>query len=251
MRQGLRLDGKRILVTGGSRGIGAEIVKVLAREGARVAFTYSSNQASAEALLKELPAHSGNHLIVSANVAEESSVDALFEKVLETFGGLDGLVNNAGITQDQLILRMKVEDFQKVIDTNLKGSFLCSKAAVKPMMKQRSGSLVHITSVVGQTGNPGQVNYSASKAGVEAMSKSIAQELATRNVRSNCVAPGFIETDMTAALNDSQRQALLSKVPMGRIGKGEDVALACVFLLSDESNYITGSTINVNGGLLC
>lgn len=248
----MRLKGKRIIVTGGSRGIGADIVLSLASQGARVAFSYASNKDSAEALLSKLsPCPLGPHCIVPLDVSDESSVENLFKTVLEAFGGIDGLVNNAGITGDQLILRMKTEDFKKVVDTNLTGAFLCSRAAIKPMMKQRAGSIVHITSVIGQTGNPGQANYAASKAGIEALSKSIAQELGSRNVRSNCIAPGFIESDMTRALNDGQRQAILDKVPMGRIGKGEDVAQACVFLLSDESNYITGSTINVNGGLLC
>lgn len=243
----MRLKGKKIIITGGSRGIGAEIVKLCAKEGAQIAFSYSHRRESAEALLKELPGE--GHIIEALDIGSESSVDAFFDKAITTFGGLDGLVNNAGVTQDQLILRMKVDDFDKVINTNLRGSFLCTKAAIKPMLKARIGSIVHITSVIGQTGNPGQANYAASKAGIEAMSKSIALELSSRNIRSNCVAPGFIETEMTAALNDQQKAAIMDRIPMGRIGKGADVAQACVFLLSDESNYITGHTVQVNGGL--
>lgn len=243
----MRLKGKKIIITGGSRGIGAEIVKLCAQEGARVAFSYSHRREAAEALLKEL--HGEGHFIEALDIGSESSVDAFFDKAITTFGGLDGLVNNAGITQDQLILRMKVDDFDKVINTNLRGSFLCTKAAIKPMLKARAGALVHITSVIGQTGNSGQANYAASKAGIEAMSKSVALELSSRNIRSNCVAPGFIETEMTAALNDQQKAAIMDRVPMGRIGRGADVAQACVFLLSDESNYITGHTVQVNGGL--
>ena len=242
-----RLEGKCIIVTGGSRGIGAEIVKQAAREGARVAFTYTSNKDAAEALLKELPGT--DHMVGSLDLADESSVEQFFENVLKNFGGLDGLVNNAGITQDQLILRMKTQDFDKVIQTNLRGTFLCMRAAAKPMLKARKGSIVNITSVIGQTGNAGQVNYAASKAGIEAMSKSIALELASRSVRSNCIAPGFIGTEMTNQLTDQQRQSILSKVPLGKIGSGADVAHAVVFLLSDEASYITGTTLNVNGGL--
>jgi 3-oxoacyl-[acyl-carrier protein] reductase len=243
----VRLKGKRIIVTGGSRGIGADIVRLCASEGARIAFSYSTRKESAEALLKEIPGE--GHLVEALNISDESSVEAFFEKAIGAFGGLDGLVNNAGITQDQLILRMKADDFDKVVQTNLRGAFLCTKASIKPMMKARLGSIVNITSVIGQTGNAGQANYAASKAGIEGLSKSIALELSSRNVRSNCVAPGFIESEMTGALNDQQKAVIMDKIPMGRIGKGSDVAQACVFLLSDESNYITGHTLNVNGGL--
>ncbi len=242
-----RLEGKNIIVTGGSRGIGAEIVKQLALEGARVAFTYTSRKDSSEALLKELPG--SGHFIDALDLSDEASVDHFFNEVLKNFGTIDGLVNNAGVTQDQLILRMKTQDFDKVIQTNLRGTFLCTRAAVKPMLKARKGSIVNITSVIGQTGNAGQVNYAASKAGIEAMSKSIALELASRSIRSNCIAPGFIGTEMTNQLTESQRESILSKVPLGKIGSGADVAYAVVFLLSDESSYITGTTLNVNGGL--
>ena len=183
------------------------------------------------------------------NVSDEASVASGFEQVLSHFGKLDGLVNNAGITKDQLLLRMKTEDFMSVIDTNLKGTFLCTRAAVKAMLKARKGSIVNITSVIGEMGNAGQSNYAASKAAVEAFSKSAAQEVGSRGIRLNCVAPGFIVTEMTDALNEQQKTAILSKVPLGTLGDVDDVANATAFLLSPESKYITGHTLSVNGGL--
>lgn len=243
----MRLKNKKIIITGGSRGIGADIVRTCAQEGAKVAFTYSTRKDSAELILKDLPGD--GHFIGQMDLSNEDSVNSFFDSAIKHLGGIDGLVNNAGITQDQLILRMKTEDFDKVIQTNLRGSFLCARAAVKPMLKARSGSIVHITSVIGQTGNPGQANYAASKAGIEALSKSVALELASRSIRSNCIAPGFIETEMTGQLTEEQKQAILGKVPLGRIGSGRDIAMACVYLLSDESGYITGTTLNINGGL--
>ena len=242
-----RLAGKKVIVTGGSRGIGATLVQVLAKEGATVAFSYSTSQESAEKIKAELPG--SGHFVGKMDLTDESSIDNFFSKILEYWGGVDGLVNNAGLTQDQLILRMKSEDFDRVIQANLRGTFLCTKSALKPMLKARKGSVVHITSVIGQTGNPGQANYAASKAGIEAMSKSIALELASRAIRSNCIAPGFIETEMTGQLTEAQRAGILERVPLGRIGSPHDVSMAAVFLLSDESNYITGCTLNVNGGL--
>jgi 3-oxoacyl-[acyl-carrier protein] reductase len=183
------------------------------------------------------------------NVAEEDSVKKGFQEILQQFETIDGLVNNAGITKDQLMLRMKIEDFDSVIQTNLRGSFLCSREVLKPMIRAKKGSIVHITSVVGEMGNPGQANYSASKGGIEAFSKSIALEVASRQVRSNCVAPGFIESDMTDALTEIQKKALFDRIPMGFIGSGNDVAHAVCFLLSDESRYVTGQTLSVNGGI--
>ncbi len=241
------LSGKKIMVTGSSRGIGAGIARLLADEGAHIAITYSSSEGPARDVLASLKGT--GHMIVSLQVADEASVSAAFAKVLETFGTLDGLVNNAGITKDQLLLRMKQEDFQSVMDTNLKGTFLCTKLAVKTMMKARKGSIVNITSVIGQTGNAGQANYAASKAGVEAFSKSIAQEVGSRQVRVNCVAPGFIVTDMTDQLTEEQKTGILSKVPLETLGQTEDVAHAVAFLLSDKARYITGHTLSVNGGL--
>lgn len=241
------LGGKKILVTGGSRGIGAGIVKYLAHSGAHVAFTYSSKEASALEILKSL--NSDNHMILAMNISDEASVQQGVDKVLEKFGTLDGVVNNAGITKDQLLLRMKAEEFDEVINTNLRGTFLVTKAVMKPMMKARRGSVVHVTSVIGQTGNPGQANYAASKAGIEAFSKSVALELASRNIRSNCVAPGFIQSDMTDQLNEAQKKAILDKVPLASIGDVNDVATAVAFLLSDDAKYVTGQTLSVNGGL--
>lgn len=242
-----RFAGRCILVTGSSRGIGAAVARHLAENGARVAITYSSGQAAAEQVLASL---SGTgHISLHLNVADEGSVQSAFEKIAGDFGQLDGLVNNAGITKDQLLLRMKADDFQSVIDTNLRGTFLCTRSAVKMMLKARKGSIVNITSVIGEMGNAGQSNYAASKAGVEGFSKSIAQEVASRNIRVNCVAPGFIATEMTDVLTDQQRESILAKVPLHTMGDTSDVANAAAFLLSDESKYITGHTLSVNGGL--
>ena len=242
------LQGKKIFVTGGSRGIGAAIVRCLAEQGALVAFTYSSRPESADQILKSL-VHPDKHLIVQMNVADEQSVETACSTVLEKWGQIDGVVNNAGITKDGLFVRMKTEDFDNVIQTNLRGSFLVSKFFSKSMMKARSGSIVNISSVIGATGNAGQVNYSASKAGLVGMTKSIALELASRNVRANCVAPGFIATEMTDVLTDEAKQKITSEIPMEKIGEGSDVAYAVAFLLSDKSRYITGQTIHVNGGM--
>lgn len=242
-----RFDGKTVLVTGSSRGIGAGIAQSLAKQGARVAVTYSSNASSAEQVCTALEGK--GHLCLQLNVADEASVEQAFAKIAEEFGKLDYLVNNAGITKDQLLLRMKPDDFNAVIETNLRGTFLCTKAAVKLMLKARTGSIVNITSVIGQTGNAGQANYAASKAGIEAFSKSIAAEVASRSIRVNCVAPGFIVTEMTDVLSDTQKQAILDKVPLKSLGSVDDISSAVSFLLSDEAKYITGQTLSVNGGL--
>lgn len=241
------LSGKKILVTGGSRGIGASIVKVLAARGADVAFTYSSREDSAQEVLKQLP--SGNHFYVRMNVSDETSVDEGLKTVFSKWNEIDGLVNNAGITKDGLLLRMKAEDFSSVIDTNLKGTFLVTKAILKSMLKARKGSIVNITSVIGQMGNAGQANYSASKAGIESFSRSAALESASRGVRVNCVAPGFIATEMTGILTDEQKKQILTHIPLERIAEPEEVSYAVAFLLSDESKYITGQTLGVNGGM--
>lgn len=242
------LNGKKYLVTGGSRGIGAGIVQHLANLGAHVAFTYSSNQAAAEKVLSGLK-NPGNHMMIQMDVTQEKSMEEAIAKVLEKFQSLDGLVNNAGITKDQLILRMKPEDFDQVYTVNLRGTFYCSKLVLKPMLKARKGSIVNISSVVGHTGNPGQTNYTATKAGVEGFSRSLALELSSRNIRSNCVAPGFIESDMTQELTDAQKEVMFSRIPLGKIGSAQDVASAVAFLLSDDASYITGHTLHVNGGL--
>jgi 3-oxoacyl-[acyl-carrier protein] reductase len=239
--------GKKVFVTGGSRGIGAAIVKLLAGKGAQVAFTYSSREESAQKVLQDLPGT--GHMILSMNVADEASVEHGVAKVLEQFKEIDGVVNNAGITKDTLLLRMKAEDFSSVVETNLKGTFLVTKTFLKSMLKARKGSIVNITSVIGQTGNAGQANYAASKAGIEAFSRSTALEVASRGLRVNCVAPGFINTEMTGVLPDEHKKAILAKIPLERIGEGDEVASAVAFLLSDDSRYITGHTLDVNGGL--
>ncbi|MCB0413249.1 MAG: 3-oxoacyl-[acyl-carrier-protein] reductase [Bdellovibrionales bacterium] len=239
--------GKKFLITGSSRGIGAGIAQLLAAEGALVAVTYSQNEKAAHKVLNSL--EGSGHIAIKLDISSESSIAEAFKEVFEKFGHLDGLVNNAGITKDNLFLRMKTEDFDKVIETNLKGTFLCTKAVIKPMMKNRNGSVVNITSLSGQAGNPGQCNYSASKAGVEAFSKSIAQEFASRNIRINCVAPGFIATDMTQAMEEKAFKSVAERVPMNRWGDVKDIAHAVSFLLSENASYITGQTISVNGGL--
>lgn len=243
----MRLKGKNIIVTGASRGIGAALAQEIARQGARVAITYSSQEAKAQEVLDSLTG--SDHMMVMMKLDDASSISAAFAKILDSFGTLDGLVNNAGMTKDQLALRMSEQDFSDVLNVNLLGTFLTTKEVLKPMMKKRSGSVVNITSVVGQTGNAGQANYSASKAGVEAMTKSMAYEFASRDLRFNCVAPGFIETDMTGVLTDAQKTSILSKIPLNRMGTVHDVAHAVVYLLSDESSYLTGQTLGVNGGM--
>lgn len=242
-----QLEGKTVLVTGSSRGIGAKTAQHLADLGMRVAVTYGRSKDKAEEIYNSL---SGDgHLLLPFNVSDEESIKEGFDLISKEFSGLDGLVNNAGITRDQLILRMKEEDFDQVMSTNLRGVFLCTKLAVKTMMKARKGSIVNITSVIGQMGGAGQANYAASKGAVEAFSKSIAQEVGSRNIRVNCVAPGFIATDMTEELPEDRKEAILSSVPLNSIGEPIDVAHSVAFLLSDESKYITGQTISVNGGL--
>lgn len=242
----MTLKGKNIVVTGGSRGIGSAIVRLLADQGATVAFTYSSREDAAAEVAKSLSG--SGHFHVKMNVADEASVEEACQQILGRFPEVHGLVNNAGITKDTLLLRMKPEDFSTVVDTNLKGTFLVTKGLMKSLMKNQ-GSIVNITSVIGQTGNAGQANYAASKAGTVAFSKSVALELASRGVRVNCVAPGFIATEMTGTLTDEQKGNILEKVPLRSMGEGLDVAHAVRFLLSDESRYVTGHTLSVNGGL--
>lgn len=241
------LAGHKIIVTGGSRGIGAGIVQHLADCGAEVAFTYSSREESAKAILAKLPG--SGHFCVQMNITDEASVQSGLEQILKKWPEIHGLVNNAGITKDQLILRMKTDDFDSVISTNLKGTFLLCRALSKLMVKARRGSIVNITSVIGQTGNAGQSNYAASKAGTIGFSKSLAQELGSRGIRVNCIAPGFIATEMTEVLTDEQKGKILEKIPLQKMGETQDIASAVRFLLSDESKYITGHTLSVNGGM--
>jgi 3-oxoacyl-[acyl-carrier protein] reductase len=242
-----QLEALKIFVTGGSRGIGAAIVRLLAERGARVAFTYAKNQDMAEQLLKTLPGE--GHKTYPLLLESESSIESTVEQALKDFESFDGLVNNAGLTRDQLVLRMKSDDFDQVITSNLRGSFLVTKAFLKSFVKQRKGSIVSVTSVIGQMGNPGQTNYAASKAGLEAFSKSLAQEVASRNIRVNCVAPGFIKTEMTESLSAEQKKAIMDKIPMGRIAEASEVATTIAFLLSEDAKYITGHTLSVNGGM--
>ncbi len=238
---------KKIFVTGGSRGIGAAIVKVLADAGAQVAFTFSTNEQKAQELLKTLPGE--NHLCLQMDVASSPSVESAVTKVLATWGEVDGVVNNAGITKDQLLLRMKAEDFESVIATNLTGVFSVTKAFSKQMLRARKGSFVNISSVIGSVGNAGQANYAASKGGVEAFTKSVALEFASRGIRANCIAPGYIKSDMTAQLSEEQLKSFADKIPLARPGDASEVAHAVAFLLSDAASYITGQTLHVNGGM--
>jgi 3-oxoacyl-[acyl-carrier protein] reductase len=242
------LKGKRIVVTGSSRGIGAGVAKFLSEQGARIAVTYSSSAAGAEKVMSELKGD--GHLLVNLNVSSSESVNQAFEEIFEKFdGGIDGLVNDAGVTRDGLLMRMKDEDFDQVITTNLRGAFLCTRAVMRPMIKARGGSIVNISSVVGQMGNAGQSNYAASKAGLEGFTRSVALEVASRGIRVNALAPGFIVTDMTDALDEKQKEAIQSRIPLQRLGSVEDIAQSVSFLLSDASLYITGQVLQVNGGL--
>ena len=245
----MSLQGNIAVVTGGSRGIGRAICLELARQGARVVFSYAGNEAAARQTEEEGAALGGTVRGVQADVTDSAAVQALFQEVLKQEGRVDILVNNAGITRDSLLALMKEEDFDRVVETNLKGAFLCAKAAVRPMMKQRYGRIVNLCSVVGLRGNAGQVNYAASKAGLIGLTKSLAKERATRGITVNAVAPGFIDTDMTAALPENARQALLGTIPMGRLGSAEDVARAAAFFAAAENGYITGQVLCVDGGM--
>jgi 3-oxoacyl-[acyl-carrier protein] reductase len=240
------LTGMTALVTGASGGLGSAIAKALAAQGARLAVS-GSNAEKLEAFRAGL---GGEHVALPCNLSDGADVDQLVPQAVEALcGKLDILVNNAGITRDNLLMRMKDEEFAAVLQVNLEAAFRLMRAAAKPMMKARFGRIVSVTSVVGQTGNPGQANYVAAKAGLVGMSKAVAQELATRNITVNCVAPGFMASAMTDSLNDQQRAAILSKIPAGAMGSGEDVAAAVVYLASREAGYVTGQTLHVNGGM--
>ncbi|MCF6094362.1 3-oxoacyl-[acyl-carrier-protein] reductase [Microaerobacter geothermalis] len=244
------LQGKVALVTGGSRGIGRAIALALAQEGANVLVNYAGNQQAAEEVVKEIESLGRKSISIQANISDSDQVQKMVDQAVQTFGRLDILVNNAGITRDNLLIRMKEEEWDQVLDTNLKGVFLTSKAAAKPMMKQRYGKIINISSVVGVLGNPGQANYVAAKAGVIGLTKTLARELASRNITVNAVAPGFIETDMTAKLGEEVRKNLLSQIPLNRLGQPDDIAQVVLFLCSDKSNYITGQTLHVDGGMV-
>lgn len=245
------LTGMTALVTGASGGIGSSIAKALAAQGATLALS-GSNEEKLKAFAAELGANNpeAGHKTIVCNLSDPASVDALVPQALEALGGrLDILVNNAGITRDNLILRMKDEEWSQVIQVNLEAAFRLVRAAAKPMMKARFGRIISITSVVGVTGNPGQSNYCASKAGIIGMSKSLGQELASRGITVNCVAPGFIRSAMTDALNDAQKSAILSRIPVGDLGDGDDIGAAVVYLASKEAGYVNGQTLHVNGGM--
>ena len=244
------LEGKTAIITGGSRGIGKGIALVFAQHGANVAFTYSSSVESANSLEKELSNYGVKVKSFQSNAADYKESQDLVENVLSDFGSIDVLVNNAGITKDNLLMRMGEEDFDKVIEVNLKSVFNMTKAVQRTMLKQRKGSIINMSSVVGVKGNAGQSNYAASKAGIIGFSKSVALELGSRNIRSNVIAPGFIETEMTGKLDEKTVDVWRNAIPLKRGGSPEDIANACVFLASDLSAYVTGQTLNVDGGML-
>lgn len=244
------LEGKTAIITGATRGIGRGIALVFAQQGANVAFTYSSSEEAAKSLENELVALGVSAKGYKSNAADFTEAQTLVDQVLESFGNIDILINNAGITKDNLLMRMSEEDFDSVIDVNLKSVFNMTKAVQKTMLKNRKGSIINMSSVVGVKGNAGQTNYAASKAGVIGFSKSIALELGSRNIRCNVIAPGFIETEMTAKLSDDVVKGWADAIPLKRGGSPEDVANACVFLASDMSAYITGQVLNVDGGML-
>ena len=247
------LHGMTALVTGASGGIGSSIARALAAQGARLAIS-GSNAQKLRAFRDELDEHSPQHLqevdhvAITCDLSNPDDVEKLVPAALDSLGKIDILVNNAGITRDNLAMRMKDEEWDAVIRVNLEAAFRLMRAVTKPMMKARYGRIITVTSVVGATGNPGQVNYAAAKGGLVAMSKSLAQELASRNITVNCVAPGFIRTAMTDVLPDAQKEALNGRIPMGRMGEGEDIAAAVAYLASKEAGYVTGQTIHVNGG---
>ena len=243
------LEGKNAIITGGSRGIGKGIAQVFAKHGANVAFTYNSSSQSAEDLAKELEASGIKAKAYQSNAASFEESQKLVDQVVEDFGSIDILVNNAGITKDNLLMRMSEEDFDKVIEVNLKSIFNMTKAIQRTFLKQRSGSIINMSSVVGVTGNAGQANYAASKAGIIGFSKSMAQELGSRNIRTNVVAPGFIETEMTAKLDEKTVQGWRDAIPLKRGGSPEDIANACVYLGSDLSSYVTGQVLHIDGGM--
>ncbi len=239
------LSGMTALVTGASGGIGSAIARGLAAQGARLALS-GSNADKLERFRDEL---GGDHVALACDLSDAAAVDALVPRAVAALGKLDVLVNNAGVTRDNLAMRMKDDEWEQVIRVNLEAAFRLIRAAAKPMMKARFGRVVSITSVVGQTGNPGQANYAASKAGLVGLSKALAQELASRNITVNCVAPGFIRSAMTDVLPEAQKSALLGRIPAGDLGSGEDIAAAVVYLASREAGYVTGQTLHVNGGM--
>jgi len=246
----VRFDQKVAIVTGASRGIGAEIAKKLSAQGAKVVVNYSGNKDLAEAVVQDIKSAGGDAFAYQANVASAEEVKGLVEATLATYGAVHFLVNNAGITKDNLIMRMKEDEFDDVIAINLKGVFNTTKAVTRPMMKNRFGRIVNVASIVGVSGNAGQANYVAAKAGVIGLTKTTALELASRNINVNAVAPGFIQTDMTDVLPEEVKEQLLERIPLHRLGTAEDVAHAVCFLLSEEATYLTGQTLHIDGGMV-
>ncbi|MCM3038327.1 3-oxoacyl-[acyl-carrier-protein] reductase [Paenibacillus motobuensis] len=243
------LEGQTALVTGASRGIGRSIALALAGAGANIAVNYAGNEEAAATVVAEIEALGVKAYAVKGHVGDSEQFDAMVKGVIEAWGRIDILVNNAGITRDNLIMRMKEEEFDEVIATNLKGVFNGIKSVTRPMMKQRSGRIINISSVVGVLGNAGQANYVAAKAGVIGLTKSAARELASRNITVNCIAPGFIETDMTDQLPEEVRQGMLGNIPLARLGQPEEIAKVALFLASDSASYMTGQTLHVDGGM--
>lgn len=246
----MQLKGKTAVVTGGSRGIGRAIALQLAANGANVVVNYTSNSEAALSVVREIEAMGVSGKAIKADVSKGEEVENLVNEVLKTFGSIDILVNNAGINRDNLIIRMTEQEFDDVINTNLKGAFICTKSVARVMIKQKSGKIINVSSVVGIVGNAGQSNYAAAKAGLIGFTKSMAKELAKRGINVNAVAPGFIETDMTSKLSEKVKEEFINNIPMQRTGKPEDIAKTVLFLASEYSDYITGQVINIDGGMV-
>ncbi|WP_251549119.1 3-oxoacyl-[acyl-carrier-protein] reductase [Neobacillus muris] len=246
----MSLAGKAALVTGASRGIGREIALELARQGANVAVNFSGSEAKANEVVDEIKALGGDAFAIKCDVSHSEDVTAMVKAAIDRFGKLDILVNNAGITKDNLLMRMKEDEWDDVLNINLKGVFLCTKAVTRQMMKQRYGRIINVASIVGVSGNPGQANYVAAKAGVIGLTKTTAKELASRNITVNAVAPGFISTDMTDKLPEDVKQEMLKQIPLARFGDPEDVAKVAAFLASDAASYMTGQTLHIDGGMV-
>lgn len=246
----MKFEGKTAVVTGASRGIGRAVALRLASEGAKVVVNYSGSKEKAEAVAQEIRSNGGEAIVFQANVSDAEQVKAMMDETIKQFGSIDFLINNAGITRDNLLMRMKEDEWDDVLSINLKGVFLCTKAVTRQMMRQRAGRIINLASVVGIAGNAGQANYVAAKAGVIGLTKTTAKELAARNILVNAIAPGFITTDMTDELGEEMKEQLLSTIPLGSLGSADDIAGAVSFLLSDDAKYITGQTLNVDGGMV-